>query len=114
MEELAVEVIIELHTSGYFKYFDKEGVIPPSLDEYKLLHILIEGGKKPVSYSDLVMQVLGKSDSFDMRREIQQVVKRLKPRLGIRPSDKYKLVESSSNYGYYLDLKGNETAIIVP
>lgn len=114
VEELVGKIIIELSISGYFKYLDREGVITPTLKEYKLLHMLIESGKNPVHYSDIAKDIFHKQDGTSVRIDIQQLVKKLKTRLGIRPSDRYKLIESSQNYGYYLDLKGDERAIIMP
>lgn len=108
------EIILELHTGGYFKYLNKEGNINPKINEYKLLHMLIKSGKNPVHYSSLAKEIFNKDDSPSLRRDIQQLIKKLKLKLFIQSSSRHKLIESSQNYGYHLALKGDERAIIVP
>lgn len=108
------EVIFELHIGGYFRYLDKEGNINPKLKEYQLLCMLITSGKNPISYGDISEKIFKKQDSPSLRRDIQQLVKKLKIKLGIKSSSRHKLIESSQTYGYYLVLKGNERAIIKP
>lgn len=114
VKEPVGEIILQLHTGGYFEYLGREGVITPTLKEYKLLCMLIESGKNPVHYSDIAKDIFCKEDTTSLRIDIQQLVKKLKIKLGIRPSDRHKLIESSQNYGYRLVLKGDERAIIVP
>ncbi len=113
-EKITGDTILELHTGGYFKYLDKEGNINPKINEYKLLCMLIKKGKNPVHYSDIAKEIFHKSDTTSLRRDIQQLVKKLKIKLFIQSSSRHKLIESSQNYGYYLVLKGDERAIIVP
>ncbi len=108
------EVILELHTGGYFKYLDKEGNINPKINEYKLLCILIKSGKNPVHYTDIAREIFNKPDTPSLRRDIQQLIKKLKLKLFLQSSSRHKLIESSQNYGYHLVLKGDERAIIVP
>lgn len=108
------EIILELHGGGYFRYLNKEGYINPKLREHKLLHMLIMSGKNPVNYGDIAEKIFNKGDSTSQRRNIQQLVKKLKLKLFIRSSSKHKLIESSQNYGYFLALKGDESAITKP
>ena len=108
------EIILELHSGGYFRYLSKEGNINPKLREYKLLHMLIMSGKNPVNYGDIAEKIFNKGDSPSQRRNIQQLVKKLKLKLFIQSSSRHKLIESSQKYGYFLALKGDERAIIKP
>lgn len=108
------EVILELHGGGYFRYLIHEGNINPKLREYQLLRMLIVSGKNPINYGDIAEKIFKKQDSPSLRRDIQQLVKKLKSKLGIKTSTRHKLIESSQNYGYYLVLKGGERAITKP
>lgn len=108
------EVILELHNGGYFRYLTYEGNINPKLKEYQLLNMLIASGKNPINYGDIAEKIFKKQDSPSLRRDIQQLIKKLKSKLGIKTSSRHKLIESSQNYGYYLVLKGDERAIVKP
>ncbi len=108
------EVILELHNDGYFRYLTNEGTINPKLKEYQLLHMLIVSGKNPINYGDIADNLFKKGDTPSRRRDIQQIIKKLKSKLGIKTSNRHKLIESSQNYGYYLALKGDERAITKP
>lgn len=113
--QLVDTVILELKTNGYFKFFEKEGHLNPKTKEYKLLHMLVVNGKNPTHYSKIAEGIFGKSDSFSIRRDnIQQLVKKLKKQMNLKPSDKHKLIKSIPTYGYCLILKGEQRAITKP
>lgn len=113
--KLKNEAILTLYPSGKAEYRGESYNLNPSGREYKALILLIEAPDYSAHYSDLAKALFQKEDSKSIRREVQQLVKKLKLSLGIQAgNEEDKLLENLKRWGYRLSLKENEATIIKP
>lgn len=109
------DVILSLYPSGKVQYRGVSYNLNPSGREYKALALLVGAPDYSVHYSDLAKTLFQKEDSKSIRREVQQLVKKLKLSLGIQTgNEEDKLLENLKRWGYRLNLKENEATIIKP
>lgn len=108
------ETILELSENGTFRYINKTGRLNIKSKDYKLLYKLIYNKGYPVHYKEIIEHMYNKTDSKSARMDVNDLVKKLKIKLGILSGNNVKIIESMTSVGYYLNLKENEQAIIKP